>query len=101
MCKTIKQKVKFRLPPEQIYQLLSDSKLHSDLTGEKAVISKDVGGPFSTHNGHTSGVNVELVPGKRLVQAWRTVDFPIGAFSMASFVLTGTSDGGTQLVLKW
>lgn len=44
-------------------------------------------------------VNVELVPGKRLVQAWRTVDFPIGAFSMASFVLTGTSDGGTQLVL--
>lgn len=99
MCKTIKQKVKFKLSPERIYEILSDSKLHSKLTGQKAVISKDVGGAFSTHGGRVSGINVDLVPGKRVVQAWRSKDFPVGAYSMASFELSRAPDGGTQLVL--
>ncbi len=99
MCKTIKQKVKFRLSPERIYDLLVDSKLHTALTGKKAVISKKVGGPFSIRAGHVTGINVDLVPGKRVVQAWRSKDFPVGIFSMAAFQLSRTKDGGTDLVL--
>lgn len=99
MCKTIKQRVKFRLNPERIYSLLVDSKLHSKLTGQKAVISRKVGGQFSTRAGSVSGINVDLVSGKRIVQAWRTKEFPIGIFSMATFQLSRTKDGGTELVL--
>lgn len=99
MCKTIKQKVKIRLSPDRIYQLLADSKLHSKLTGQKAMISKKIGGQFSTHDGRVHGVIVDLVPQKRIVQAWRSKDFPVGAYSMASFELTETKDGGTEIVL--
>ena len=99
MCKTIKQKVKFQAPPAVIYDLLADSKKHSALTGYKAVIGKKVGDKFSVYGGDVKGVNVDLVPGKRIVQAWRGSDFPPGIFSMAAFVLTPTPRGGTELVL--
>lgn len=99
MCKTIKQKVKFKASPKDIYQLLADSKKHSIVTGSKAAIGKKVGTSFSAYNGYIKGINVDLVPGKRIVQAWRGSDFPPGIFSMATFNLTPTKDQGTELVL--
>ena len=99
MCKTIKQKVKFKASPETVYTLLADSKQHSAFTGRKAEISRKDGGRFSIDAGRISGVNVDLAPGKRIVQAWRRDDFPEGIFSMAAFTLARTADGGTELVL--
>jgi uncharacterized protein YndB with AHSA1/START domain len=99
MCKTIKQKVRFKASPQAIYRALADSRQRSALTGRKAAISRNVGGAFSTDNGHVTGVNVDLVPAKRLVQAWRRDDFPEGAYSMAAITLAPTPSGGTELVL--
>lgn len=99
MCKTIKQKVKFNAPSKVVYKLLADAKMHRAFSGTSATISTKVGGPFSLHAGAVSGINVDLCPGKRIVQAWRANDFPPGIFSMASFFLNDTGDGGTQLTL--
>jgi len=99
MCKTIKQKVRFKAAPKKIYGALADSRRRSALTGRKAAISAKVGGAFSTDNGHVTGVNVDLVPAKRLVQAWRRDDFPEGVYSMAAITLAPTAAGGTELVL--
>src|SRR4051794_4630786 len=78
MCKTIKQKVKFKSRPLEIYQLLADSKKHSAFSKHKALIGKKVGTNFSVYSGYIKGINVDLVPGKRIVQAWRASDFPKG-----------------------
>jgi len=86
MCKTIKHKVRFNAPPETIYDLLADS-------------DEKVGGAFSTDAGRVTGLNVDLVPGRRRVQAWRRNDFPEGIYSMAAITLEPTSRGGTELVL--
>lgn len=99
MCKTIKQRVKFKAAPAAIYDLLADSEKHSAITGKKAVISTKVGGTFSTAGNDVTGVNVDLVPGRRIVQAWRHRLFPEGIFSMVAVTLTPTADGGTELVL--
>lgn len=99
MCKTIKQRVRFKAPPKAVYELLADSKKRSAVTGRTARVSKKRGGEFSTEAGRVTGVNVELAPGKRIVQAWRRDDFPEGVFSMATFDLAPTEDGGTELVL--
>ena len=99
MCKTIKQRVKFRAPPATVYDLLADSRKHSAVTGKKAAISRRVGGTFSARGNDVSGINVDLVPGQRIVQAWRHRRFPEGIFSMAAVTLTPTTDGGTELVL--
>jgi len=62
-------------------------------------MSDKVGGEFSTDAGQVTGINVDLVPGRRLVQAWRRKDFPEGIYSMAAITLTPTPGGGTELVL--
>ena len=99
MCKTIKQRVKFKASPAIVYELLADSKKHSAVTGRDATISRKVGGTFSASGNDVSGVNVDLVPARRIVQAWRHRRFPDGIFSMATVNLTPTPDGGTELVL--
>jgi uncharacterized protein YndB with AHSA1/START domain len=99
MCKTIKQRVKFSADPATIYELLADSRKHAALTGRQASISTKVGGTFSLGESEVTGVNVDLVPGRRIVQAWRHRRFPEGVFSMAAVTLTPTPDGGTELVL--
>ena len=99
MCKTIKHKVRFKASPETIYDLLADSRKRTEVTGRKAVMSDKVGGKFSTDAGQVTGVNVDLVPGRRLVQAWRRKDFPEGIYSMAAITLDPIPGGGTELVL--
>ena len=95
MCKTIKHKVRFKVPPETIYDLLADSQKRTEVTGRKAFMSDKVGGRFSTDAGQVTGVNVDLVPGRRLVQACRREDFPEGIYSMAAITLAPTPSGGT------
>jgi activator of HSP90 ATPase len=98
MCKTIKQKVKFKITPRAVYDLLVDPKKHSALTGKKANVSEKAGTPFSTYGGEFTGITVDTSKGKRIVQAWRERKFPPGIFSMATINLTPTKTG-TQLVL--
>src|SRR4051812_32704374 len=64
MCKTIKQRVKFKAAPATVYDLLADSEKHTAVTGRKATISGKIGGTFSTSGNDVTGVNVDLVPGR-------------------------------------
>ena len=75
MCKTIKQRVKFKADPATVYDLLADSRKHTAFTGRPANISTKIGGTFSlgesAGESDVTGINVDLVPGRRIVQAWR------------------------------
>ena len=62
----------------------------------KATISRKVGGTFTAYGGSLSGTNLELVPDKKIVQAWRANDWPAGHHSKATFSLTPVK-GGTRL----
>lgn len=99
MCKTIKQKVKFKSPPKAVYDLLTDTKKHTAFTKLPSRLPKKIGGKFYTYDGHCSGIIVDLAVNKRIVQAWRTRKFPAGIFSMATFDLKPTRDGGCELTL--
>src|ERR1700712_4241374 len=99
MCKTIKQKVKFRAPPLSIYTLIADAKSYQAFTGKRASMDSVIGGRFSCYGGAITGIYVDLLPGKRIVQAWRERGFPEGIFAMASFNLSPTKEGGTELTL--
>ena len=46
--------------------------------------------------GYAEGVNLELVPDKKIVQSWRAEDWPEGHYSQATFVLKEVG-GGTEL----
>ncbi len=70
-----------------------DSRKHSKFIGSKASVSRKVGGKFSTFDGYAEGVNLELVPDKKVVQSWRASDWPEGHFSKATFQFEDTPAG--------
>ena len=62
-------------PPERIFAAWLDSNAHSAMTGAGASVSPNPGEVFQAWDGYIQGRNLELEPGRRIVQAWRTVEF--------------------------
>jgi activator of HSP90 ATPase len=91
--KTIRQSVTFKASPQAIYEMLTDSRKHSKFTGEKASISRKIGGKFTAYAGYISGVNLDLVKDKRIVQSWRGNDWPEGHYSRVTFSLEKVKSG--------
>lgn len=48
-----------------------DSKKHAASTAAPAKLSRKVGGAWHTHGGAIGGKNLPIVPGMKIVQAWR------------------------------
>jgi activator of HSP90 ATPase len=94
---TIHQKIEFNASPQQLYDALLDSKQFSEFSGRVAEINREVSGAFSLFKGHIIGRNLELVPNERIVQAWRVVTWPEGAYSIVRFELK-PQGSGTRLV---
>jgi activator of HSP90 ATPase len=96
--RSIHQEVKFKASTKEVYDALLDSKSFAAFTGAPATIDAKVGGGLSAFNGMITGINVELVPGRRIVQAWRAGDWPEGIHSIVKFELAAAGDG-TKLTL--
>jgi activator of HSP90 ATPase len=94
---TIHQELEFNASPQQLYEALLDSKQFTEFSGRPAEINHEVGGAFSLFKGHIIGRNLELVPNDRIVQAWRVVTWPEGAYSIVRFDLK-SQGSGTHLV---
>jgi len=90
---TIHQEIDLNASPQRVYEALLDSKKFSTFSGRDAEINREVGGTFSLFKGHIIGRNLELVPNQRIVQAWRVVTWPEGAYSIARFELKPQGSG--------
>ena len=93
----IHQEVRFPAPPQRVFDALLQSAQFSKMTGAPAEIDPRDGGSFSCFGGMIVGRNVELVPGQRVVQAWRVGNWPAGVYSLARFELAAEGTG-TRLV---
>src|SRR5215471_14069362 len=60
---------------DEIYQAWLDSRAHSEMTGGEARQSDQPGAAVSAWGDYITGRNLELVPGERIVQSWRTTHF--------------------------
>ncbi|RAP74700.1 SRPBCC family protein [Paenibacillus montanisoli] len=98
MTAAIHQEVTFSASPAKIYEILTSSAQFSQATGgAPADIGTEAGSTFSCFGGMIEGRHVELLPGKRIVQAWRAANWPAGVYSIVKFELT-EQDGGTLLI---
>ncbi len=61
--------------PKQIYEAWLDSEQHSSMTGGSAIASDLVGKSFTAWDGYIEGRNLELIPGEKIIQDWRTSEF--------------------------
>jgi len=88
------------VPPERLFRDWLDSAAHSAITGSPAFIDPWVGGQFKTWDGYIHGRTLEMQPGKRILQSWRTTDFPQGAPDSLVEVLFEPAAEGTLLTIR-
>jgi uncharacterized protein YndB with AHSA1/START domain len=71
MTRTISQRVRFSATPETLFEMYMDSRKHATSTGAPAKLSRKVGGDWQAHGGAVGGKNLLIVPGQKIVHAWR------------------------------
>jgi uncharacterized protein YndB with AHSA1/START domain len=82
-----------------VYEAWLDSIAHSEMTGSAAEMSDEIDAEVSAWDGYISGRNLELVPGERIVQSWRTTKFDDDQDDSVVTVLLEDAEDGTLLTL--
>jgi activator of HSP90 ATPase len=75
---TIVQEEIFDAAPMDVYEALIDPAKHAAFTKSTATGEPIEGGAFTAWDGYIAGRHERLVPGARIVQLWRTTEFPHG-----------------------
>jgi len=85
--------------PAEIYKAWLSTKGHSAMTGSPAKVDGKAGGKFTAWDGYIFGTTLELTSNERILQAWRTTEFPQDApDSRVEIILEEVKDG-TKLTL--
>lgn len=85
MAHSIHQEITFQESADSLYELLLSGQRFGEFTSAPAEIDASEGGGFSCFGGQIIGRNIELVPGERIVQAWRVAAWAEGVFSIVRF----------------
>lgn len=84
--------------PERIFNAWLSGDEHGKMIGSSATYGAD--GHFTAWDGYITGRTVEQAPYSRIVQAWRTSEFPEGAPDSKLEVLLAPEADGTRVTLK-
>jgi activator of HSP90 ATPase len=103
--KAIHQEVTFKSSAARLYQVLTDPVLFDKVVllsgamksmhvaAEPCRIDPVPGGAFSLFGGYINGRQIELTPGARLVQVWRSEGWAAHIYSVVRFELSDQRDG--------
>lgn len=96
----IHQEVTVAAKRQRVYGALTSAKEFDALTrlsdavslvtapnARATAISGETGGSFTLFGGYVTGRHLEMVPGERLVQAWRAGSWKPGEYSVVKFAL--------------
>ena len=84
---------------EKIFDAWLSSEGHSAMTGSAAKVDGKVGGAFTAWDGYIFGKTLKMESPRRIVQAWRTSEFPEDATDSCVEILFDEVKGGTKLTL--
>jgi activator of HSP90 ATPase len=84
---------------ERIYHSWLDSDEHSAFTGSPAQFDPGVGGKFTAWDGYIYGKTLKTEPFQRILQAWRTTEFPEQSPDSQLEILIEGVDGGAKVTL--
>jgi uncharacterized protein YndB with AHSA1/START domain len=85
--------------PERVFNAWLDADEHGQMTGgEPATVGAD--GAYTAYDGYISGRTLEQHPHSRIVQSWRSTEFPDGAPDSRLEVLLEEAPGGTMVTLR-
>lgn len=85
--------------PEAVFNAWLDPNEHAAFIHAPAEIALGVGGTFRLWDGYITGRTLELEPPRKIVQAWRTTDFPEGSADSRLEIRLEPDGRGTRLTL--
>jgi activator of HSP90 ATPase len=85
--------------PKEIFNAWLSSDGHSAMTGSAAKVDGKVGSAFTAWDGYIFGKTLEIESPRRIVQAWRTSEFPEDAPDSRVDILFEKVKDGTKLTL--
>ena len=85
--------------PQRIYKAWLSTKGHTEMTGSPAKVDGRAGGDFTAWDGYIWGTFLELEKNRRILQSWRTSEFPKETDDSRVEVLLEDANGGTKLTL--
>jgi activator of HSP90 ATPase len=97
MAKTVTQSVRFAAPAASLYALYMDAKLHAGAIGAPVSISRRPGSRFSAFGGAIVGRTVAAVPGRMIVQIWRSTQWPKTALDSVLVLTFSDGAGGGRV----
>jgi activator of HSP90 ATPase len=95
----------FQASRQRVYQAPTDAKQFDQIAllsgvmqsmGAKAkptVLAPEAGSAFTLFGGYIVGRQIELLPGERIVQAWRSISWKPGDYSIVKFDLVDQGSG--------
>lgn len=86
--------------PDVLFEAWLSSDAHSAFTGSLADIDPRTGGKFSVWDGYITGNTILVDPPVKIVQHWRTTDFPEGSPDSLLTITFEKVKGGTKLTLN-
>jgi uncharacterized protein YndB with AHSA1/START domain len=85
--------------PEAVFDAWMSTEGHSQMTGSPAKVQARSGGKFSAWDGYIWGVTLEMQRPNRIVQAWRTSEFPEESPDSRVEILLEKTKDGTRITL--
>lgn len=89
----------FNASAEVIYNAWISTNGHTQMTGSPAKVDGSVNGAFTAWDGYIWGTFTKLDKNKKIVQTWRTGEFPEDAEDSNVEILLEEKDGKTKLTL--
>src|SRR5215467_6456391 len=83
--------------PADVYDAFVNAKTHARFTGAAATGAARVGARFTAWDGYIQGVHRTLVEGKKIVQDWRTTEWPAGMPDSRVEFTFKAAKGGTEV----
>ena len=96
---SLKLSITLPVKAEKLYKAWLNSKEHAKFTGADASASTKVNGKHSAWDGYIWGKNLELKANKKIIQSWRTSEFPEDAPDSTLEITFEEKAGKTKLNL--
>ena len=75
MPRTVTLAVRLPASPARLYRMYLDPKQHAAFTGSPVKIAARAGAAFEAFGGALSGMILQVVPNRLIVQSWRSTEF--------------------------
>jgi len=98
-CKTLVQEISFKLKPSQVYEVFTNSKRHSEVSGMQDTCNTAVRGLNTLFNNGKFGAGMTgrtleaPIENKRVVLRLRSWDWPVGHFATQIVEIKETKEG--------